>query len=83
MTADHSTAAPIGKQAPFSRQPRSAEPTCELWQAHARRSFAAARGSGSAEIDPVRLLQRRWGQPSGDFIRRFGLAHALRDAQRT
>jgi hypothetical protein len=85
MTADHTTAA--RRQGTRGHVPHrrgsSAEPSCELWQEHARRSFAAARGSGSGEIDPVRLFQTRRIQPTGDFIRRLGLARALREANRT
>jgi hypothetical protein len=56
---------------------------CELWQEHARRSFDAARHSSSHPLDPVRLLQARRMQPTGEFIRRADLARALRDPSRS
>ena len=49
----------------------------ERWQEHARH---AARGSRCADLDPARLLHARRSPPTGEFVRRAALAHALREA---
>jgi len=51
----------------------------ERWQEHARH---AARGSRCADLDPARLLHARRSPPTGEFVRRAALAHALREAAR-
>jgi hypothetical protein len=65
-----------------TRGPGAPPAGCELWQEHARRSFDAARRSSPHPLDPMRLLQARRVQPTGEFIRRAGLARALRDPRR-
>lgn len=51
--------------------------TCELWQAHARRSFEAACRSAHGECDTVRLLRARRWHPLRESAGRSSLALAL------